>query len=346
MSEELELGIVGATGAVGREIIHELESFASELPAVKLRLFASARSSGQSMGYCGRSVQVETFSRDATASCSYLLMSAGGDFSREHAEALVQQGSFVIDNSSAWRMRESVALVVPEINGDLLAGDVKPQIISNPNCSTIQLVVPLAQVQKAFGLKRVEVATYQSVSGSGQKGLSELGEQTAAFLRFQENRPSVYGQQIAFNVLPVIDRIDEAGHSFEEEKMVRETRKILNEPELDVFATAVRVPTMIGHGEAVTVELQKEVSLDELKLVFTEADRQGVLDFQADASESTVVTPRKVAGSPRVAVSRVRLPLGKRKASVFQMWVIADNLKKGAATNAVQILMSLLSAEK
>ena len=209
----LHVAIVGATGAVGREMIRDLED--SALQDLKVRLFASPRSKGTKVTFRGKTQEVEAFSIEALRDIQYILMSAGGAFSKEYSRALVSQGSTVIDNSSAWRMDETVPLIVPEVNGDLLRRG-HPQIIANPNCSTIQMVVALKPLADRFGLDMVQVATYQSVSGTGQKGIAELGAQLEAQMKFQEPETKVYAQPIAFNCLPAIDVFDDAGHCGEE----------------------------------------------------------------------------------------------------------------------------------
>jgi aspartate-semialdehyde dehydrogenase len=332
----LHIAIVGATGAVGREMIRDLEE--SGIQDLKVRFFASARSKGTKVTFRGRTHEVEAFQVKDLADCRYILMSAGGAFSKEYSKALVIQGSTVIDNSSAWRMDETVPLIVPEVNGDLLRGE-RPQIIANPNCSTIQMVVALKPLADRFGLDMVQVATYQSVSGTGQKGIAELGAQLEAQMKFQEAEAKVYAQPIAFNCLPAIDVFDEAGHCGEEIKMVRETRKILGIPTLAVLSSTVRVPTFHCHGEMVNVRLAKAITRADALAAFAEA--KGIVLVDKD-DHKELPTPRTVAGDRRVFVSRVRLPYGQTSSNWLQFWNVADNLKKGAATNAVQILELLV----
>jgi aspartate-semialdehyde dehydrogenase len=328
--------IIGASGAVGREMVADLADSGLD---VEVSLFASARSEGTTMEFRGRNLRVRAYSLEVASECQYALMSAGGDFSRVNSPQLAQKGVTVIDNSSAWRMDPDVPLVVPEVNRALLSSKMLPKgIIANPNCTTIQLVVALVALRDKFGLEQVVVSSYQSVSGTGQKGIGELAAQVQGHLRFQEPEPQVYRQPIAFNLLPAIDRLDTAGHCFEEEKIVRETRRILDMPGLPVLATTVRTPTFHCHGESVTVRLGREVTLAEAKSIFASAD--GITFVDAD-DISAMPTPRKVAGDRSVWVSRVRLPLDSQCSDWLQFWVIADNLKKGAATNAVQILEAL-----
>lgn len=332
----MKVAIVGATGAVGREMIKDLE--ASAIKDIELSLWASPRSAGAKLPFRGSSYEVKPFSLSALQGIPYILMSAGGAFSREHARALVGQGSTVIDNSSAWRMAEDVPLVVPECNGDVLDAS-RPQIIANPNCSTIQMVVALKPLKDNFGLSMVQVATYQSVSGTGQKGIAELSEQLESHFRFQEVRPKVYAQPIAFNLLPGIDVFDEQGHCYEEVKMVKETRKILDLPNLEVLASTVRVPTFHCHGEMVHVLLAEAVTREQALEAL--ASGSGIVLNRED-SHVAQPTPRVIAGDGRVFVSRLRLPYGQTRSRWLQFWNVADNLKKGAATNAVQILETLL----
>jgi aspartate-semialdehyde dehydrogenase len=332
----IKVAIVGATGAVGREMVKDLEE--SKLQDINLGLFASPRSSGTRVSFRGQSLEVKAFSPEALKGVRYVLMSAGGAFSREHARTLVAQGATVIDNSSAWRMAEDVPLVVPEVNADVLARATGPGIIANPNCSTIQMVVALKPLKDAFGLEMVQVATYQSVSGTGQKGITELSGQVEAHFRFQEPVPGIYAQPIAFNLLPAIDVFDDAGHCYEEVKMIKETRKILALPGLPVLATTVRVPTFNCHGEAVTVRLGEAVTKAEAEEAMAEGE--GIV-FIRESDHAKFPTPKSVVGDPRVFVSRLRLMHGEQRSAWLQFWNIADNLKKGAASNAVQILERL-----
>lgn len=332
----MNVAVVGATGAVGREMIRDLEE--SNIKDINVRLFASPRSKGAKVTFRGRTLEVEVYKTEALQGIPYVLMSAGGSFSKEHSKALVAQGSIVIDNSSAWRMDPHSALVVPEVNGHLLKRDAKPQIIANPNCSTIQMVVALKPLADLFGLDLVQVATYQSVSGTGQKGIAELAAQLEAKMKFQDAEPKAYAQPIAFNLLPGIDVYDSAGHCYEEVKMVQETRKIMDLPSLDVLASTVRVPTFHCHGEMVTVKLKKAITREEALAAFRRAP--GIVLNEVD-DHAAQPTPRKVTGDGRVFVSRVRLQHGHSSSPWLQFWNVADNLKKGAATNAVQILGAL-----
>jgi aspartate-semialdehyde dehydrogenase len=333
----MKVAIVGATGAVGREMLRDLEE--SNLKDIQLGLYASPRSKGTKVPFRGKTHEVEAFSVQALKGTPYVLMSAGGSFSKEHAKALVEGGSTVIDNSSAWRMDDSIALIVPEVNGKTLKHD-RPQIIANPNCSTIQMVVALKPLNDRFGLEMVQVATYQSVSGTGQKGIAELAAQLEAQMKFQDPVPQVYAQPIAFNCLPGIDVYDDAGHVGEEIKMVRETRKILGMPQLEVLASTVRVPTFHCHGEMVHVRLGREIARQDALAAFAGAPGLVLVDRDDHKAQPT---PRSTAGDRRVFVSRVRTQYGMSRSRWLQFWNVADNLKKGAATNAVQILETITS---
>lgn len=331
----MQVAIIGATGAVGREMLKDLSASPHAGRLKRVAAFASSKSAGSRVEFGASTLVVEEFSVSKLKGFDYALMSAGGAFSREFAELIVSQGTTVIDNSSAWRMNPKYPLVVPEVNGDILKTVKKPTLVANPNCSTIQLVCALKPLADAFGLKGVNVATYQSVSGTGNKGIAELGEQVEKHLRFQPIEAKVYRQPIAFNVLPAIDVIDSAGHCFEEEKMVRETRRILDHASLDILATTARVPTIHCHCEAVTVDLGRDVTVPEVLECFKSG--KGLVVYES-AGHETFPTPRSVVGDHRVHISRVRLPLEASRSSKVQFWIVADNLKKGASTNAVQIL--------
>jgi len=332
----MKVAIIGATGAVGREMISDLET--SAIKEIQVGLFASERSAGERLSFRGKTFEVKPFQLGALAGFDACLMSAGGAFSRQHARAIADLGVTVIDNSSAWRMVAGVPLVVPEVNPEALRGIPRNSIIANPNCSTIQMVVALKPLMDSFGVQQIQVSTYQSVSGTGQKGIKELSSQVESSFKFADATPKVYAQPIAFNVLPAIDVLDANGHCFEEEKMVRETRKIFSKPDLDVLATTVRVPVYHCHCESVVVRLSHAVTRKEA--ISCMASFSG-LTMHLEDDHAAFPTPRGVAGSQGVHVARVRLPIEKDKSDWLQFWVVADNLKKGAATNAVQILAAI-----
>lgn len=338
-----KIAIVGATGAVGRRMIDEFAK--SRLSSFPLGLFASPRSAGLTINFGKATKPVEVFSLEALKPYSHILMSAGGSFSKEFSPQLVKQGAVVIDNSSAWRMDAATALCVPEVNGQVAISS-QPRVIANPNCSTIQLVMALHPLRQAFGLKKVIVASYQSVSGTGQKGIEELDAQISALngLKASEAwskaKASIYAKPISCNVLPAIDRLDSQGHCFEEEKVVRETQKILEMPELDVFAHTARVPTFFCHAEAVTVQLGRSVTLTELQGAF---QGQPGIHFTPGTDYESLPTSIEAFDDSRVFVSRARIKFGHQTSDWAQFWNVSDNLRKGAASNAVQILDKILS---
>jgi aspartate-semialdehyde dehydrogenase len=331
-----KIAIIGATGAVGREMLADLED--SKIKDIQIGFFASHRSAGEMLTIRGKSYEVKAYNINDIRDFDVCLMSAGGAFSKQNAQAIADLGITVIDNSSAWRMADHVPLVVPEVNASVLAKLPKGSIIANPNCSTIQMVVALKPLLDAFGLEEIHVSTYQSVSGTGQKGIKELSTQVESSFKFAEPKAQVYAQPIAFNVLPAIDVLDGAGHCFEEEKMVRETRKIFALPNIEILATTVRVPVYHCHGEAVAVKLSRKVSRKEAISVMSAF--AGITMHEED-SHASFPTPRTVAGDRGVHVARVRTPMDQDLSHWLQFWVVADNLKKGAATNAVQILEAI-----
>lgn len=336
----MRVGIVGATGAVGREMIFDLEQ--SGIDNLEVSAYASSRSAGSSFTFRGQQSLVEEFSPEKLQGTQVVLMSAGGGFSKQFSQQLADQGALVIDNSSAWRMDPKVLLIVPEVNGHLLKGLDKGKggIIANPNCSTIQMVVALKAFE-SYGLREVDVATYQSVSGSGQKGIKELQTQVKSGREAGPFAPEFYQQPIAFNVLPAIDRMVDGGHCFEEVKMIEETRKIMGLPKLSVFATTARVPTYHCHCEAVTVTLEKEIDRNE---AISQLGKIPGLKVDTKDKHGEFPTPLGVTGDQGVFVSRIRLPYGESRSHRLQFWIVADNLKKGAATNAVQIFKQIVSA--
>ncbi len=327
------VAIVGATGLVGQEFIKVLEQ--RNFPVAELRLFASDRSAGRRLTFKGEELPVLETSEAGFKGVELALFSAGAEVSREWAPVAVRAGAVVIDNSAAWRMEPDVPLVVPEVNPE----DVTWHrgIIANPNCSTIQMVVAVNPIHRVNRVRRVTVATYQSVSGSGSAALEELRAQAEAVLRGEAVRPSVYPHQIGFNLLPHIDRFYEDGYTKEELKMLQETRKILHEPELPVSATCVRVPVFVGHSEAVHLELTEPISPAEAREILSRAPGVVVLD---DPARNVYPTPWDAAGRDEVFVGRIREDKAFRPG--LAMWVVADNVRKGAALNAVQIAEELI----
>ncbi len=333
--QRARVAVIGATGAVGRQMLLDLAAAGFK----HVTAFASPRSAGQSLPFGSRQLRVRKFARPSCCTgFDAVLLSAGGDFAQRYGKRLAAENAIVVDNSSAFRMAADVPLVVPEVNAALLDRDTY-RIVANPNCSTIQLVVVLAALRRSFGLQAVDVATYQAVSGAGQRAVAELEQQ----LRDAQAVPQVFAQPIAGNVLAAIDRFDAAGHCFEEVKMVCETRRILDLPRLRMHATTVRVPVYHGHSEAVTVELEQEVSRAQALACLQE---QEGLELVSVDDHARLPTPRTVAASSKVWVTRVRLPYGEARSRWLQFFVIAHNLKKGAATNAVQILTRILAGER
>ncbi|GAA0372511.1 aspartate-semialdehyde dehydrogenase [Alkalibacterium iburiense] len=323
----VKIALVGATGLVGQTMLHILEK--RNLPSFSLTLFSSARSAGKEITFKGETYTIEELTEErAQDGFDYVLMSAGGGTSLHYAPLFEEAGSVVIDNSSAWRMDDSIDLIVPEVN----KASLRRKIIANPNCSTIQSVVPLKPIQDAFGLKRVAYTTYQSVSGSGVKGLEDLekGEKGEA--------PTNYNHPIYHNLIPQIDDFEEDGYTKEEQKMINETRKILNQADLDVTATCVRVPVPHSHAVAMNITLNSEPTVEELKSLLSKFPSIKVMD---DPSKEVYPTPLEAAQKEDVFVGRIRKDPSLPK--TYHLWSVSDNIFKGAALNAVQILESLIA---
>ncbi len=327
------VAVVGATGAVGNEMIATLEE--RNFPVDTLRLFASERSEGKTLEFHDKPVNVEILTDKVFDGIDIALFSAGGDRSLEFAPAAAKAGCVVVDNSSAWRMDPNVPLVVPEVNPYDL--DWHKGIIANPNCSTIQMVVVLKPIHVAARIKRVIVTTFQSVSGTGKKAMDELMQQTGALLNFQDITPTVYPHQIAFNCLPHIDQFMDDGYTKEEIKMVNETTKILGDDTVKVSATTVRVPVFRGHSESLNIETEKHISADEVRAVLSAAD--GVLVYDAP-DKNIYPLQTDCAGKDDVYAGRIRED--NTIENGINMWISADNLRKGAALNAVQIAEELI----
>ncbi|MBF0319201.1 MAG: aspartate-semialdehyde dehydrogenase [Nitrospirae bacterium] len=327
------VAVVGATGAVGGEMISILQE--RKFPVEQLRLFASERSEGRKLPYKDDEIKVEVLREDVFKGIDIALFSAGAQRSKDFAPFAAKDGCVVIDNSSAWRMDPQIPLVVPEVNPN----DLKKHtgIIANPNCSTIQMVVALKPLHDKAKIKRIVVSTFQAVSGTGAKAMDELLEQTKSLLGFQEVKCKVYPHQIAFNCLPHIDSFLENGYTKEEMKMLNETRKIMGDNSIQVTATTVRVPVFRGHSECVNIETEIKLTANEARAILSEAP--GVIVF--DAPEKNVYPlPIDCAGKDAVYVGRIRedesIPSG------LNMWIVSDNLRKGAALNAVQIAEKLI----
>lgn len=322
------VAVVGATGAVGTEMIEVLEE--RKFPVTRLVLLASTRSAGGTVTFEGNEVPIEVLTKDSFAGVDIALFSAGADLSREFAPIAVKAGAVVIDNSAAWRMTPEVPLVVPEVN----AHDIQRHkgIIANPNCSTIQMVVALKPLHDKARIKRIVVTTFQSVSGTGKDAMDELMAECQDLLSFKSASPKVYPYQIAFNCLPQIDDFLPSGYTKEEMKMVHETRKIMGDQSIHVTATTVRVPVYVGHSEAVNIETERKLSANEARTILSTAP--GVLLYD-DPAHKIYPMPLEVAGKDEVYVGRVRED--ESIANGLNLWVVADNLRKGAALNAVQI---------
>ncbi|MBT3366590.1 MAG: aspartate-semialdehyde dehydrogenase [Nitrospina sp.] len=331
---QYNIAVAGATGAVGRKILEILEE--RDFPVAKLKALASARSVGQSLKFKGNPVIVEELTEDSFEGVDIALFSAGAGVSRQFAPFAVKSNCIVIDNSSAFRMEPDIPLVVPEVNPDAVGEN--PGIIANPNCSTIQMVVALKPIHDKFRIKRVIVSTYQSVSGSGQKAINELRNQTRSLLDGEAIEPNVYPHQIAFNCIPHIDTFIDNGYTKEEMKMVNETQKILGDSSVMVSPTTVRVPVFYSHSESVNVETISPISAKEVKELLSGLDGLQVFDDPASNEYPLAID---CAGKDEVFVGRIRDDITCKNAINF--WVVSDNLRKGAALNAVQIAEYLVS---
>ncbi|MGE5542607.1 MAG: aspartate-semialdehyde dehydrogenase [Bacillota bacterium] len=321
-----KVAVAGASGAVGRTVVRVL--WERRFPVSELRLFATSRSAGKAVDFGGVPVEVRELDMQEMVGSDFAFFCATGDVSKEFAPRLASSGAVVIDKSSCFRMDPSVPLVVPEVNPHHLSGH--RGIIASPNCSTIQLVVAINPVHRLSRIKRLFVSSYQSVSGTGLEAIEELISQSKASLEGGEISPRVYPRQIAFNVLPQIDSFDASGYTGEELKLVNETRKILDEPGMRITATAVRVPVVHCHSEAVTVETVDQVDMGDLL-----SSLSGAPGVSLAREWASYHTPVECAGRDEVFISRVRRDLAFENG--ISMWVVADNLRKGAATNAVQI---------
>jgi len=322
------VAIVGATGMVGQEFIKVLQQ--RNFPAASVSLYASDRSAGKRLYVGHQEIEVKETSPESFQNIDIALFSAGAEISRYFSPIAAKSGALVVDNSAAFRMEPKVPLVVPEINPEDIR--LHEGIIANPNCSTIQTVVALYPLHKVNPIKRIVVSTYQAVSGTGAAAMEELTTQAKLVLEGQNVVPHVYPHQIGFNVLPEIDVFLDNGYTKEEWKMVEETRKIMHAPDIAISATCVRVPVFIGHSEAVSIEFTDTMSPEEARQILARAPGVKVLD---DPSVSLYPMPWLAAGSDDVYVGRIRADASQSKGLV--MWVVSDNLRKGAALNAVQI---------
>ena len=332
-----KIAVVGATGNVGHEILKILDE--RNFPADDVIALASSRSVGKEVSFGDQNLAVKDLATFDFKDIDIVLSSPGGKVSAEYSPKAAAAGAVVIDNTSYWRMDPDVPLIVPEVNPQAI-NEVKKGIIANPNCSTIQMVVALKPLHEAAGVKRVVVSTYQSTSGSGKDAMDELFNQTKGIYANQTPVPSVYPKQIAFNAIPQIDVFMDDGMTKEEWKMVVETKKILD-PGIKVCASCVRIPVFIGHAEMVNVELEKELSAIQAKELFQQAEGVTLIDLEHEDLE--YITPTEAQGDDDVYVSRVREDISVENGLNF--WCVSDNLRKGAALNAVQIAELLVKNE-
>jgi aspartate-semialdehyde dehydrogenase len=328
--KKFNVAVAGATGAVGNQMISCLEE--RNFPIKSIKFLASSRSVGRKLKYKGRDIAVEELTEASFKGIDIALFSAGGGPSAKFAPFAANDGCVVVDNSSTWRMDPEVPLVVPEVNPHAVAQFRNKGIIANPNCSTIQMVVPLHPLHQEYGIKRIVVSTYQAVSGTGKKAIDELDSQTRAILNFKKHENKVYPHTIAFNCLPHIDVFLENGYTKEEMKMVHETRKILEDDTIGVTATTVRVPVFFGHSESINIETKRDVSAREVRALLERTPGVKVVD---DPENNQYPLAIDAAGQDFTLVGRIRDDESIENG--INMWVVADNIRKGAATNAVQI---------
>jgi len=332
---KFNVAVVGATGAVGNEMISVLEQ--RDFPVGELRLLASERSIGKELEFKGKSYPVEVLGENSFTGMEIGLFSAGGSISQKFAPIAAAAGCVVVDNTSAFRMEPDIPLVVPEVNPDDIALYTKRGIIANPNCSTIQMVVALKPIYDAAGIRRVVVTTFQAVSGTGKKAMEELEDQTKSLLNFKEPKIKVYPHQIAFNCLPQIDVFVDNGYTKEEMKMINETKKIMGDSSIAVTATTVRVPVFRCHSESVNIETDQKISAAEVRELLSRAPGVIVRDNPAKSEYPLAID---AAGLDETFVGRIRED--ESIDNGINMWIVSDNLRKGAALNAVQIAEVLI----
>lgn len=334
--EKVNVAVVGATGAVGEAMLAILAE--RKFPADQVFALASERSAGKRVEFGDKQLVVQDLAGFDFSRAPIGLFSAGASISAEYAPKAAEAGCVVIDNTSQFRYDDDIPLVVPEVNAGKI-GDYRSRgIIANPNCSTIQMLVALKPIYDAVGIERINVATYQAVSGTGKEAIEELASQTAALLNAKPIETRVYAKQIAFNALPHIDVFMENGYTKEEMKMVWETRKIMGDERIAVNPTAVRVPVFYGHSEAVHVETREKISVDQVRTLLKKAPGIKLLDERRDGGYPTAVT--EGAGTDPVYVGRIREDISHPRG--INLWVVADNVRKGAALNSVQIAEILL----
>lgn len=332
LSEGISIAVAGATGEVGREMLKVLEK--RNFPIRKIYLLASSAKPGRTLSFNGEELPVTAIEDFDFEKTTIVLMAMNGDLAREYAPKAASRGNFVVDNSSAFRLNDDCPLVISEVNAEAIYPLPPIGIIANPNCSTMQLLVALNPIHKEVGIKSISVATYQSVSGAGASGIDELREQTTAMLNGQKPDPAYFQDVIGFNMIPHIDTFQDNGFTREEMKIVWETHKILNDPDINVTATAVRVPVFYGHGEAVQLFTKEPLSADDARELLAKAPGVIVIDEHVDGGYPTPVT--HAAGNDEVFVGRIRDDLWDSSRGLH-MWIVADNIRKGAALNAVQL---------
>ena len=336
MSRRFNVAVVGSTGAVGETMLSILAE--RDFPVDKVYPLASGRSAGKTVVFKGKVLTVADTAGFDFSQVDIGLFSAGASVSAQYAPKAAAAGCVVIDNTSQFRYDEDIPLVVPEVNPQAIGGYRSRGIIANPNCSTIQMVVALKPIQDAVGLERINVATYQAVSGTGKEAIEELAQQTAQLLNGRPVEPHVYPRQIAFNVLPQIDVFLDNGYTKEEMKMVWETRKIMGDPDLQVNPTAVRVPVFYGHSEAIHIETREKISAERARSLLKDFPGVAVIDECKDGGYPTAVT--EAAGSDSVFVGRIREDISHPRG--LDLWVVSDNVRKGAALNSIQIAERLI----
>jgi aspartate-semialdehyde dehydrogenase len=336
MTKQYDVCVLGATGAVGEALFEILEQ--RNFPVRNLYPLASSRSAGKTIEFRGKHIRVIDVAEFDFSKAQIGLFSAGGSVSKEWAPKAAAAGCIVIDNTSEFRYRDDIPLVVPEVNPHAIADYKATNIIANPNCSTIQMLVALKPIHDAVGIERINVATYQAVSGTGKEAIEELAMQTANILNAKPLAIDVYPKQIAFNVIPQIDVFMDNGYTKEEMKMVWETRKIMGDDSIQVNPTAVRVPVFYGHSEAVHIETRKKISAAEVRALLEKAPGVKVLDERKPGGYPTPVT--EAAGEDPVWVGRIREDISHPRG--INLWVVADNVRKGAALNSVQIAEVLI----
>jgi aspartate-semialdehyde dehydrogenase len=331
------VAVIGATGVIGQSMIEILEE--RKFPVKQLFPMASNRSAGTRISFNNKYVKVLDLAEQDFKNIDFALFSAGGEISKQYVPVATAGGAIVIDNTSCFRYVDDIPLVIPEVNGHMIADYKNHGIIANPNCSTIQLLVALKPIYDLVGITRINVATYQSVSGAGQKGINELSQQTIELLNSREYEPSVFTKQIAFNVIPQIDEFLDNHYTREEMKIVWETRKILNDNSILVNPTAVRVPVFLGHSEAVHIETESKISRQEVIELLSKAP--GVKVISEDKKGSYPTPIHDAANQDDVYVGRIREDISHPNG--INLWVVADNVRKGGALNSVQILEKLAS---